>query len=95
LSFIPDRYDGQGDYQQWLRHFDVCGTSGWSNADQLKTLPAFLHGRAAKHFYSLTTEQQASYTTFLIQENKKDVIGVWGKICILNDKNKQFYSTNN
>lgn len=61
-SILPERYDGQGDFRLWLRHFDACGeANGWTDAAKLKKLPAFLRGRAATHFYSLTTEQQASY----------------------------------
>ena len=54
-SILPDRYDGQGGFRNWLRHFDACGdASGWSDGEKLRKLPAFLRGRAATHFYSLS-----------------------------------------
>ena len=63
-NILPDWYDGQGDFCNWLRHFDTCSnTSGWSDSEKLRKLPAFLRGRAATHFYSLTDPQHADYTT--------------------------------
>ena len=63
-NILPDRYDGQGDFRNWLRHFDACGdASGWSDSEKLRKLPAFLRGRAATHFYSLTDPQCADYAT--------------------------------
>ena len=63
-NILPDRYDGQGNFRNWLRHFDACGdASGWSDGEKLRKLPAFLRGRAATHFYSLTDPQCADYAT--------------------------------
>ena len=61
-NILPDRYDGQGNFRHWLRHFDACGdANGWSDAEKLRKLPAFLRGRAATHLYSLTSAQCQSY----------------------------------
>ena len=63
-NILPDKYDGQRDFRQWLRHFDSCGeASGWTEGERLRKLPAFLRGRASTYFYALTTEQKADYAT--------------------------------
>ena len=62
-NILPDRYDGQSDFRHWMRHFDVCGdANGWMSADKLRKWPAFLRGRAATHYYALTSNQRENYT---------------------------------
>ena len=53
LSVPPDKFD-HGDFNSWLRNFDVCATAnGWSDADKLRKFPAFLRGQASSFYHTL------------------------------------------
>ena len=61
LSVLPDKFD-HGDFNSWLRNFDVCATAnGWSDADKLRKLPAFLRGQASSFYHTLAAADTDTY----------------------------------
>ena len=58
-SLLPEGFE-TGDIVVWLRRFESCAAAnGWKDDDNIKKLPAFLHGRATTHFYSPSAGDQA------------------------------------
>ena len=46
----------------WLREYDTCvEANGWNIDAKIKKFPAFLHGEAASHFYTLDEESCKTY----------------------------------
>ena len=61
VSVVPERFDS-GDFAARIRYFDCCSdANGWTDAEKVRKLPAFLKGQAASYFFSLPTSSRDSY----------------------------------
>ena len=64
-AILPAKFD-DGDFDSWLREFDVCcAANGWkvteTNDGKILKLPAFLRGRAASNFYAISEEDRKTH----------------------------------
>ena len=58
---LPEIF-GHGDFDLWLRKFEVCAvTNAWKDDDKLKRLPTLLTGKAFVVFECLSAEKKADY----------------------------------
>ena len=60
------------DIVAWLSKFDACAlANGWKDDNRIKTLPTFLRGQAATHFYTIPDEERETYaaTTRKLKES--------------------------
>ena len=60
-AILPLKFE-RGDLTTWLREYDVCAEeNGWTADTKIKTLPAFLRGEAASHYYAVEEDSCKSY----------------------------------
>ena len=66
LAVYPEKFDS-GDFPAWIRNFECCAdANGWSLADRLRKLPAFLRGQASSYYHSLSADQKDSYENLTV-----------------------------
>lgn len=59
---VPDNFSGDGDYDAWERHFNVCAAANnWDDAKKLLFLPTLLRGRAFLVYQHLDLQDRASF----------------------------------
>ena len=60
---LPDPFDGSGEWEQWIIHFNNCSVvNSWNDEDKLKWLKVRLTGRAQAAFQRLTEANRATFT---------------------------------
>ena len=61
LLVLPETYTGEGEWSQWICHFEnVAAVNGWDD-DKLLWLKVRLTGQAQKAFQRLSDTVSASY----------------------------------
>jgi len=61
---LPEVFDGQKSFDEWVSHFENVSTvNGWNNDDKLLLLKVRLTGKAHVAFAQLAHETQQSYAT--------------------------------
>ena len=64
MSIIPDVYNGETGWDEWITHFDcVARINGWDDDRCLLWLQVRMTGKAQRAWECLTTEAKLSYTT--------------------------------
>jgi len=64
LLVLPEVFDGQRSFDEWVSHFEnVSAVNGWNNDDKLLWLKVRLTGKAHVAFTQLAHETQQSYAT--------------------------------
>lgn len=74
-SVRPDKFDGIGDCDRFLDHFNIVArANGWSNADKAVQLPAYLSGAAFDFFRRLSDPCGLSFVELegLLREEFQD-----------------------
>ena len=64
LLVLSETFDGEGDFNKWISHFeDVADLNGWNDGDKLRWLKVKLVGKAHVAFNRLAHKTQQSYAT--------------------------------
>jgi len=62
VSMKPEVYSGDGDWEVYLNHFELCAELGnWGPREKVLTLAASLRGQAQLLYVTLSREQRDSY----------------------------------
>ena len=62
LTMRPDKYDGQGDWEDYLTHFNTCAKlGGWDQVTKANMLAVSLSGRARRFFAGIPPPHQENY----------------------------------
>ena len=62
----PDKYEGKGDLEEYLSHFQDCAELGaWDSRSKCLLLAANLRGAARKYYDGLRSEEKKDYATLL------------------------------
>ena len=64
----PESYTGDGDWEVYLNHFELCAELGkWTSREKALTLAASLRGQAQFYFVTLSAEERCKYD-FLVRK---------------------------
>ena len=68
LPVKPDTYDGTGDWEEYLSHFELCSELGrWQEQEKTLALAASLRGPARTFYISLPSRDKRSYQDLIHQ----------------------------
>jgi hypothetical protein len=62
VSMKPEVYNGDGDWEVYLNHFELCAELGnWGPREKVLTLAASLRGQAQFFYVTISKEERGSY----------------------------------
>ena len=66
LTFHPETFDGQGDWEEYLSHFELCAQLGrWDWEDMVLALAASLRSAARTFYMGLTRAEKGHYPSLI------------------------------